>query len=97
MDINKVVLYEDEVDDLITDTDIIKLYERENLVEFNLNIVAFRFIVFCRPSDEFNPNLLATNVNDDPANYFTHFEITLSNSKYFEGSFWDYKDKILNH
>ena len=46
MDINKVVLYEDEVDDLITDTDIIRMYERENLVEFNLNIFAFPFIVF---------------------------------------------------
>ena len=47
MDIDKVVEYEDEVDFLIAVEDINTMYERGNLVEFNLNIFVFRFIVFC--------------------------------------------------
>ena len=89
MDVDKVVIFEDEVSFVITDLDIDTMEERGSLWDINLKIFSFNFVALY-PSEGSLLTVLVVNQNDELERYFADFQIELSNGLLFKDSFWDH-------
>ena len=89
MHLKKIVKFEDEINFLVSDADLLLMNETGRLFEKTLDILNFRFLAFC--SDEgYYFSLIAANLNEEFGRYFTAYEVTLSNGFSYKDSFWNH-------